>query len=367
MRIEAGRTFRNIGNLRLDRRDFLKTGMEVMGIGALVSILGVDLAFKTSDRWPILREAGKEIYPGWIEAGITSPFIQRDKGHFYWLKEAVFTNPALTDLTRDYYNYLLINQKEKKRLNLGDALSYGVGSAYRKLKDIDKSKVSTKTSTKFEALHAGIVVFAVGFMTWFKKSDLIRLGVPLDGYKDLFDFYQGKNGIARNVYPQLFVKRGQKEQALGKELNTGQDRAVHFAQHLLLVFEYLYSKRFNLNEHEQMPFLLEKILWLFSKSEDKARALSYIVGKSYEYAALLSPDNWLYPGRDQEDIVEGPFDPMVDEDYKANKLGSETGIALIDANSVDKVIQIFHELNSDSYHDFNTEPVLFMPQSKKAA
>lgn len=68
----------------------------------------------------------------------------------------------------------------------------------------------------------------------------------------------------------------------------------------------------------------------------------------------------MYPGRDQEDIIEGPFDPMVDADYKANRLGAEAGIALFKAGMTDvrKVISIFRELDEEKYHNFDTEPML---------
>ncbi|MCL5970173.1 MAG: twin-arginine translocation signal domain-containing protein [Patescibacteria group bacterium] len=181
MKIEASRTLRNIGNLRLTRRDFLKKGgLIAAGAATALSIPGIALAFKSPERKPVLKEEGKDIYPGWIENGISSDFIQKDKGHFYWLKEAIFTNPTLTDLTKDYYSYLTANEKAKNRLNPGEALYHAIEISYKKLSEQDKAKVSSRTSTEFEALHAGIVVFAAGFMPWFKEQDLAGLGVSLN-------------------------------------------------------------------------------------------------------------------------------------------------------------------------------------------
>lgn len=240
-----------IWNLKMTRGSFI--GLSV------IAAVG-PYALETPHKKTVQKEIDKDFYPGWIEADIQSPFIQKEKGHFYWLREAVLVNPALTTLTKDYFSYLEKNRKAGTRLSLGTAVAFSMDNAQKLLGDAAKSRIDPRTNVSLESIHLGAIAFAAGFMPWFDESDLARIGVKIDSDKSAVDYFESKDGLQTVTYPKLF--------ATGEErLNTdnpegGQDRAAHFAQHLLLTFEYLYSGKYHLAEHDTMPNFLRAYLYL---------------------------------------------------------------------------------------------------------
>ncbi|MDP3988092.1 MAG: hypothetical protein Q8P80_03015 [Candidatus Levybacteria bacterium] len=331
--------------VKADRRGFLKgagkAGLTIAG-SALIPAVGLGSIFYIPEKSPIALEEGKEIFPGWIEKGISKPFIQKEKGHFPWLSEAVFNNPILYEGTRDFMSFLNENKKQGKRLSLTEALLYPIEKMNQRFSNFDKSKISNKINPEDESLRVAIFVFAAGFMPWFSEAELENFGVNLAGYKDKDDYFVGQKGVERNVFPKLF-----KDLQSGRVIN-GQDRAVHFAQHLLIVFEYLYSNYAGLKEHELMPPLLKVSIDLTSDGTlpGKAMALSGLLGLGWEYLSLLDAKN--LPIFASAEIEEGPFDAQVSADYKANRLGARTAIAFFGAGTNEESRKVlFAELNKE--------------------
>lgn len=335
------------------RREFgLLAGASGLGFVGGVNFL------RTTERVPLLKEEDKTIFPGWIEANTSQKFIQQDKGHFYFLREAILNNPLLMELTQDYFQYFNSNLSQGKRLDLGEALSQAIESSHKKLTVMEKQKISSKSDLVLESVHAGLFVFAVGFVgQWWEASDLNKFGVSLEGYKNAADYLNGTNGLLTNVYPNLFVKEGFKRE------NDGPDRAVHFAQHLLITFEYLYSKGFKLGLDESLPNLLKFLVFASSDKslDDQARSFSKWVGIAWEYSTLSDLNNWPVISK-KNDITEGPFDPMVEADYKANQLGAEAAVMLFNIlkkeASIEQIISVVKGLNDKRFYGFETEPAI---------
>lgn len=309
-----------------------------------------------------------EIYPGWIEASIDEKnFVNFERGHSDWLKAAVFSNPPLFALTSDYYRFLLKSQEKGKRLTLGEALCHSIAQAHDAFREAGKYlEVDQNANLGLEATRLGILAFAAGFMAsdWWKLEDLEKLGVPKQRLKNVNDFYWGENGLARDVFPKLFTSSGERETEPKKantyEAISGQDRAVHFAQHLAITFEYLYSKQYGLLEEESIPNLAKLYVGYSSSGsiEANARAFSDGIGRFYEVSALKKASNWPF-GRDRRKIVEGPFDLEVDSDYKGNRLGAEAAIALFSRLARNQSIEpVLEELSDPRFQYTTSEPVL---------
>lgn len=317
-------------NRKISRRDLIKYGI----LGLTLPVAGSQALSIPDRQLPEEKEEG--IFPGWIESEIrTNNFINYKNGHFDWLKDAVNSDPLLLHLTRDYFTFLVEKQKEGKRLELSEALMHPIRQANEIFTKAQGSvRIDPRTNTTLEAIHAGLFVFAAGFNNWWSENELKNFGVPIEKYKGVNDFFWGRDGIGTAVYPMLFTANGRRDidgnsAEFGYRYISGQDRSVHFAQHALLAFEYLYSKNFDLNEHKSIPNFLRAYINLSSRdSEDQAKTFSDAVGKLYEFSGLKDLNSWPLPGKDPAEINEGIFDPEVGNDILANKLGAKTGVEL---------------------------------------
>ena len=335
----------NVLDLRLTRGEFLK----ILGAAVVLGAVGAGLKLSfDKDRQAIQKEEGKDVFPGWIEADLKSPFIQEDKGHFKFLREAVFSNPIIKEATREYFGYLNENLKAGKRIGLGDALKKAIELAQDKLSSKDPSKISDKVKLNLESLHAGLFVFAAGFMTFFETEDLEELDVLPKGVKSAEEYFSGKNGIQTKVYPRI-IKDGKNHEEM---FANGQDRAVHFAQHLFITFEYLYSELFKLGINEKMPSYLKFLVKALGGGDVKKRAkvFSWLTGVLYEVSSLSESKNrpvLTFLGVKTEGIKEGIFEPTVNYDLEANKFAAKTAIEIMtQVLNNGQIGDIFEELNS---------------------
>ncbi|MDP3998533.1 MAG: hypothetical protein Q8P89_02860 [bacterium] len=345
---------------RVNRRGFLAlAGTGLLTVGGL--------AFYTPEKPAVPNKTDKVIYPGWIEGKIKSPFIRLNEGHFHWMREAIHVHPLLFDSTCDFFAYLGENLEAGRRLELGDMLSRSIGITAQRLKEVDSSKFDPKANPNLELVHAGLFPFAAALNTWFSADDLRKFGVPLkDSPHPVAEYFWGRNGLGARVLPGLF---GVDDGFPGGEITeysepsqTGQDRTVHFAQHLLITFAYLYSKHYDLGEHQSIPSILRVPIAIAggNSPSKEARIFSNWVGRFYEFSVLLRPESWPVPGiRKLSEIPDGPFDEMVEADYKGNRLGALTAVALwnrvLSGESIGPVLQ---ELNDERFHHFETEPHL---------
>lgn len=363
--------------LRMNRRDLFNF---VLGVGA--SALGLTAGGVALARWAsqIPDRNPKEenrsdyiIFPGWIEQKVTAPFLQSDKGHFFWMREAIFNNPLVLEATQDFFAYLTRNWRLGKRVRLGDALFYCMDKA-QSLLDANWQAVSPETNRVLEAVHLGLFAFAAGTTAnekWFTKEDLERFGIDVED-KSIAEYFWAKDGLAVVVFPKLFgAGQDVQTETIQKIHQEGQDRTIHFANYLLLTFEYLYSKLYGLHEHETMPNGTKKLVDFFGKGsrEQEARALALITGLAYELQATLDNPLENMPvlkeifGKGGE-IVEGMFDNMVWADLKANRLGTEAAILLFYLINLvkslnDKLLQkLFDDLNDPRFSHFETDPKL---------
>lgn len=298
------------------------------------------------------KELSETISPGWIEAKIQPPFVQVDKGHFHFLREAVLTNPMLHELTTDFFSYLRQNKEMGNKLGLGDTLGYVLLKTQERFKFLDKNQISAKSELGIEILHAASFVFAAGFMPWFSEKDLRSFGVTLKEGQKVGDYFMdNKDGVVMNVMPGLFLK---KELSEGGQ---GRDRVIHFAQHFFLGSEYLYA---GLTGSSFINPQL-KLLVIKNGSDNlvkNAREFSEWMGVGWEYSNLTDLRNW----PPNANIAEGPFDPMVNADYKANELGVNTAIGLFrcsyNGESIDMIIEKSKRLNNKMYEKFEAKPTV---------
>jgi len=330
----------------------------------------VNALLYTPGKQPVPKESGDfTLYPGWMETNITSPLIQADQGHFAWLREAVFANPLVQGLTKVFFNYLEGQRDNNRRLTMGEALSHTIGQAAQSLDQIARDKISPQTNMSLETVHLGVTVLAAGFITWFNPAQLKTLGISLTGFRSVSDyFWNRKKGLGTIVFPRLF---GLDESQLGSMPNigdeeeprfTGEDRSLHFSQHLLLGIEYFYSRFFHLGEHDSIPFVL-KLLMSFGQTEaDRARILSDKTGYFYELSSLRNRKNWPIPFVRWSNVIgEGIFDSMVKADYKGNRLGVETAIELWHRTASGlSIAPVMDELTNPKFTNIRTSPALVL-------
>lgn len=339
-------------------------GFKVAAPGG-VGVAVVKTLLFTPDRPEIKEDENYDFNPGWIEARTKAKFIDPDNdGHLPFLREAVINNPVLKDLTKEYFGYFNENLEKKQRIGLGDALYKAVEMTHEKLKNTDPSKINPKTNLILESMHAGLFVFAAGFMPWFSTDNLKEIGVNMGAYNTSFDYF---SALWKDVYPKLFAKKEIEKDPTN--LETGQDRAVHFAQHLLLTYEFLYSRRFNLNIETSVPFLLKGYDFVMSEgnylTEDyrlrkEAPIFSQGLGLGWEYSNLFDGKNWPFFGPTIDEIREGPWDLSVDADYKGNGAGASAGADLfhrsVTGESLDIIISVMKRFNDKRYYYFEAKP-----------
>ncbi len=306
------------------------------------------------------------VFPGWIEKPLESPFIQPNKGHFYWMREAIFSNSILFDLTAENFAYFNQALKEEKRLKLGDTLKHSINRAAQRLSELDPSTIDPRTNFSLEAVHAGLFSFTAVFTPWFSPDELRKLGVPIDNYKSVANYYWDRDGVATSVFPKLFgVDRPDLDEQLIKNGHAprfgGQDRATHFANHLFIAFMYQYLKENQVPDYQTMPNILRWGARIAGRGStpNEAKAFSEIIGRIYELTYLKHPESWPLPFKSRESIEDGPHDIMAEADYKGNRLGAETAIRLWRRAFKNESLEpIFEELNDDKFSLLETEPKL---------
>lgn len=241
---------------KMSRRQFLWAGIALAYLAAATSI-PVILNTSQKDSWDNPWKKGFVIYPGWIEDNVTAPLIQAQKGHFYWVRQAVFTNQIVKELTEISFKYLIENRDRHNRLAPGGVLSHTIATAGQKLDQIDAHQIHPDTNKDLEAIHLGSVVLAATFNPWYQPAEMEALGASISGFTSVTDYiWNPKKGLTITL-PRLF---GLEEDKINKHLIkpdeeqrlTGEDRSIHFAQHFLLAFEYL-SSTFNLPDHKNIP------------------------------------------------------------------------------------------------------------------
>lgn len=315
------------------------------------------------------------LFPGSIEKKIDGPFMnaspgqkngRENGGHGPWMLEAVTKNPLLLSLTKDFVQYAYDELSRGRRLKLGTALAYSIGGARAALTKLDKSQISPRTNLDIEVIHHGIFPVAILATPWFNKQDLELFGFPknvLEENRFLKNIYWDEQRIGRDGFPRLFGN-GITDPPGKAPHNSGEDRMMHFVNHLLITFVYRYSSHYGLHEHTTIPLGLRalilkgRLLGNFRSHEDEALFFSEKVGGAYELSNLKDTKNWpiINP---VEQISEGPFDPMAESDYKANRLGEITAIALfLRAFNYRSLDPVFEELNDPKFADFRTLPHL---------
>lgn len=354
----ASRRTLELPSLRMSRRKLFSTGLAAAG-----TVVGA--AALHTPGWLRPEDNGFDIFPGWIERDIQTPFMQFDKGHFYFLREAIDKNPVLLSLTRDFFAYLTTHLQSKQRVVLGDAINFVIVKAHEKLgEDI----------SDLEALHAAVFPLAAGFTAqWFTKSELENFGANFskpgssEEYENWVDYYwDGNNGLATITYPKLFglEKEEPKKEEVAKIKYGGQDRAIHFAHHFLIGFLYMYSQTYGLGIHESMPNIIKAAISVNNGTsvEDRARTMSERIGGLYEFLGLLKGlENWPINGRTPEAITDGPFDDTVEQDLKANALGVEAAIEFFKRAMAGLPLEpVFTELNNPRFSHAEASPRLLI-------
>ncbi len=85
----------------IGRRQFLR-----LGLGILTASTFTEEAVTTPQPIP-QKEPVLILSPGWIEAPVTTSFIQKEKGHFNHIREAIFKGPLLKEISTDFFSYLM--------------------------------------------------------------------------------------------------------------------------------------------------------------------------------------------------------------------------------------------------------------------
>lgn len=342
----------------MTRRNLFKAGLGALGLYAAGKMLS-DTPDKSA--YPE-TESDYVISPGWIEKDINVPFIDSKNGHLEWLK-AASSNGIIRNLTAQSFQYFFANTESGHRLGLGDIYKNSIDNAIKVFSGLDKPSVDPRSNLYLEAVHAASIAVAIPLMPLLERKDLLKFGLS-EIQMASFKRYWQHDGLGALVLPPLFkiegldhdlefIKKGYKPRA------EGYDRSIHFANHFLITFEYLYSFFNGLKEHESIPRGLKwgldlKGLVKYRPSE-MARAFSYAVGRVYKIKELENPVNWpLFnepPG--------GHFNKTVDATYAANDFGTDAAIKIFrrtyNGRTINDLLQL---LNDPKYSAFSTPPVL---------
>lgn len=343
------------------------------GVGferAVAGAKSVAAAFKPVTRSPRAeREHDYELYPGCIEDKITQPFLQWNRGHFPWLREAINNNPILEEVTLEGFAYQEKQVKANTRIKFGREYAHLVNDAYSRLSRIPRQKVhpAFRDNLEFEANHfANIAHAAVYGTSWWDPEELKhRYHVDTSGYPDINSFYWNTSGRGTRYFAEYFGEEQPEKDRWLTDHNRppifrGPDRVVHLSHHKFIAFEDRYSRHFGLSEHLTLPPALRWAVNLEHEitGEERALILSRNVGLLYEARGTKkSIEDWY------EDpsvpMTEGILDVRCPEDLKANKVGASGGNGIFDALlggfSPERIIQ---EFDDPKFTRRETEPEL---------
>lgn len=326
--------------------------------GALATYAGAQWITATPSREPsVPKESTYMLYPGWIEQRVTEPFLQADRGHFRFVKQALEKNPILSDLTTQHFNYLLQNLKTGQRVKFGDDFQKAVDLAKGQI-EVMKNQISPLANPAVEAVHMALYMVTASHFTWWNEDDLARLNIPIHPHTNPKDFFwDQRSGLARNVFPQLFKASDIEEKANDEVRNGGQDHAIHAFTHAGLAGIYAYSEMYGLDTHTLVPRAIQIVASTAQSPENRALRVSKISGLLYEINSTFSSRRNL-PAINN-DPPEGIFEPGVGLDLKANEIGARAGVTLLKRATNGQSLQpVFHELNDPKFENPNTEPVL---------
>src|SRR3989344_464986 len=342
----------------ITRRNLLKAGIGAVGLytaGAILSGVPDKSAYPETKSDFVVSQ-------GWIEKDISVPFINSENGHLDWIK-AASSNRVIRDLTAQSFKYLFASSERGHRLGLGDIYENCINNANQVLRNLDNSAVDPRLNLSLEAVHASSIAVAIPLLPLLERRDLLKFGLS-ESQMISFKRYWQYDGLGSLVLPSLFkiegldhdlefIKKGYKPRA------EGYDRSIHFANHFLITFEYLYSFFNGLKEHESIPRGLKWGLSLKSLVEHRpheiARAFSYALGRGYKIKELGDSWNWSLlnepPG--------GPFNKAVNATYAANDFGTDAAIKIFRRTYTGRQIDdLLHLLNDPKYSVFGTSPVL---------
>jgi len=300
--------------------------------------------------------------PLWIESQVTQPLVQADKGHYFFLREEVFKNPEIVELTRGVFSYLKETKKLGVRAKLGNILLDTIQNSAKMFKRDNQSD----ENVDLEVAHAATVAFAAAGMgmMWWSGADLHEFGLA---YDEIADFWK-ENGLGLEELPTLFAMEDNGSDKKNAEMGntphlTGQDRFAHFSNHMFLTFEYLYMKKFD-PKRELMPrglqhlISLESILSGSPTVEQEALALSFDAGHAYEIITTKDLENLPFL-HERGAIGEGMGDLGEPADIKGNTLGALSGVDLFKRCLLNEpVTPLLAKLNDPRYLLYQTTPEL---------
>lgn len=306
-------------------------------IGAL-GLLMVDEAirkFRIEQLEKLFPERKNKLFPGFIESGVKVPFITLKEGHKAWVT-AVVEDPVVNRVGK-----VIINDMDNAPERYDT-----VGKALENLRAVSGSILRSRYPDapsqleKEEAIHTAVVTAAAVYNNYINYKrfglDPARWGKP----KNVDDQRWGSKGIARKSYPPLFPG---KRSIIGVE-SSGKDRAMHFFNHMFIAYELLYSRKHKTAEHLEAPALMSLLIGsgLDVAQFETVELVSQLMGGVYEIKGLSDLKNIPLFSKEPERICEGPFDPEVRHDLRANQLGFLCGIAVFNGH-FDEVVEILND------------------------
>ncbi len=99
----------------------------------------------------------------------------------------------------------------------------------------------------------------------------------------------------------------------------GGDRAIHFAQHLFITHQYLYAKKYMLEDYKKIPLLLKPLIAMGITDISQAAILDFLAQTFWEFKETFGDKG--IDIKEAKDIPSGMGDSTVINDFEGNSVG----------------------------------------------
>ncbi len=339
----------------LSRRKFLQLGAAVLGGSILyVDSLAAEIAVGTAKGlasaaldWAKGTDwAGPEIQrsyptPGWLETSRPKrkEILNTDDGARAYLLD-MFEHPVIHEAVKLAYTDLF-NPIKPKPKKLGDAFRQHLDYASTSLRYNEKllsPNLSNHEPSLADRAHIAFFTMALVYSPYLSPQQISELmenkvKINADWSTDGLEWQQAFEDIVPHIFPVSKGKCTSFRDIIARCL--GADRTIHFAEHIFLAHQYLYGKRWGLQDAERIPRGLRFINeWVGRNWTSLTAAInSLVVGLGWESIESVRYFNGSALRDDDGSVfLTGFIDPYWKYDMAANLVG------YLAANILDKDI-----------------------------
>lgn len=328
----------------LGRRSAIKLGSALVGgtilyldslaaeiaVGTAKGLARAAMDWAKGTDWAIPELQRSYPSPGWLETSRPKrkEILNTDDGARAYLLD-MFEHPVIHEAVKLAYTDLFDPNKPKPK-RMGDAMSQHLDYARNSLRKNEKllgPNLSNHEPSLSDRMHIAFFTMALVYSPYLSPqqiSELVgkNLNINADWSKDGLEWQKAFEDIVPHVLPVNKTKCTTFRDIIARCL--GADRTIHFAQHLFLAHQYLYGKRWKLQDAERIPRGLRLIdEWVGRDwASLKAAINTFAVGLGWESIESINYINGdVIRDDDGQMFLTGFFDPQWKRDMAANLVG----------------------------------------------